>query len=140
MSAAALLKKLDSVRATGPSKWIARCPAHDDKSPSLAIAETGDGTVLMHDFAGCNVSEILSAIGLELRDLFPERVGHYVKAQRRPFNAMDVLRCTAHEVQIAACVVADVINGKPISVMDCERIQLAAERLWSAVAIVNGRS
>lgn len=139
MTAAALLEKLEAVRATGPSKWIARCPAHEDKSPSLAITETDDGTVLVHDFAGCNVSEILHAVGLDLRDLFPERIDHHIKAQRRPFNAMDALRCIAHEAEIAACVITDIVNGKPISLSDFERVQLASERLWSAVEIANGR-
>ncbi|MEQ1600386.1 MAG: hypothetical protein ABL885_01305, partial [Methylophilaceae bacterium] len=32
-----LLSKLDKVKQNGAGKWIARCPAHDDRSPSLAI-------------------------------------------------------------------------------------------------------
>ncbi|MBK6590648.1 MAG: DUF3987 domain-containing protein [Acidobacteria bacterium] len=48
---------------------MARCPAHDDKSPSLSITEKDD-KVLVHCFAGCTPDEILSAVGLEFRDLF----------------------------------------------------------------------
>jgi hypothetical protein len=135
MSAATLLDRLEGVRATGSSKWIARCPAHEDRSPSLAIREGDGGTTLIHCFAGCPTAEVLDAIGLSLTDLFPARVSHHVQRQRRAFDAAQVLRCVADEVQIAACVAADVINHKPISTEDYARAQLAADRLWSAVEV-----
>jgi len=36
-----LLARLDGVKRTGPDRWIARCPAHDDKRPSLADLAAG---------------------------------------------------------------------------------------------------
>lgn len=62
---------LDKVKPAGANKWKACCPAHNDKSPSLAISETSDGTVLLKCWAGCSAQSIVSAMGLELRDLFP---------------------------------------------------------------------
>ena len=72
MAAEVLLGRLDGVRKTGDGRWLARCPGHDDRGPSLSIRELGDGRVLIHDFAGCKTLEILSAVGLRLRDLFPQ--------------------------------------------------------------------
>lgn len=66
-----VLKRLDKVKSAGAEKWKACCPAHDDKHPSLAISETSEGVVLLKCWAGCTTKEIVSAIGLELRDLFP---------------------------------------------------------------------
>lgn len=66
-----VLSCLDKVKPAGTNKWKACCPAHEDKNPSLAISETSDGTVLLKCWAGCTVQDIVSAIGLELRDLFP---------------------------------------------------------------------
>ncbi|HCS08679.1 MAG TPA: virulence-associated protein E [Pseudomonas sp.] len=66
-----VLNCLDKVKPVGPNKWKACCPAHDDKNPSLAISETSNGTILLKCWAGCTTREIVSAIGLELRDLFP---------------------------------------------------------------------
>jgi len=66
-----LLNRLDKVKSAGADKWKACCPAHDDKKPSLAISETSDGVLLLKCWAGCTTKEIVSAIGLELRDLFP---------------------------------------------------------------------
>lgn len=73
-----ILSSLDKVKPTGPNKWKACCPAHSDKNPSLAISETSDGIILLKCWAGCTLRSIVSAIGLELRDLFPS-----VKQPRR---------------------------------------------------------
>ncbi len=60
--------QLDGVKRSGRG-WIARCPAHPDKTPSLSIHE-GDIGLLVRCFAGCQTKEIVAALGLELRDLF----------------------------------------------------------------------
>ena len=67
-----LLSRLDGVRQVGPGKWVARCPAHPDRRPSLSIAEGKDGRILLHCFAGCRTADVLQALGLTFRDLFPE--------------------------------------------------------------------
>ena len=50
--------------------YKARCPAHQDRNPSLSIGEAEDGTVLVRCHSGCNAAAIVTALGLELRDLF----------------------------------------------------------------------
>lgn len=67
-----LLSRIDKVKRTGEGKWLVPCPAHNDKSPSLAIKETDDGKILIHCFAGCSVIEIVESIGLTLADLMPD--------------------------------------------------------------------
>ena len=62
-------------KACGPSKWQARCPAHDDHKPSLAISEGTDDRTLLHCHAGCEVEDILAAVGLTTADLFTSN-GH----------------------------------------------------------------
>src|SRR5713101_3331897 len=51
--------------------WLAHCPAHQDKTPSLSIAEGSDGRALLKCFAGCENTAILSALGMSFVDLFP---------------------------------------------------------------------
>jgi len=53
-------------------RWIARCPAHDDKDPSLSVNEGDDRRVLIHCHAGCSLEQILSKLRLQMRDLFPQ--------------------------------------------------------------------
>jgi putative DNA primase/helicase len=43
------------------SGWIARCPAHDDRKPSLSIGETKDGKILVHCHAGCDQDHVIAA-------------------------------------------------------------------------------
>lgn len=67
-----LLAHLEGVRRSGAG-YTAQCPAHDDRSPSLSMREGDDGRVLLRCFAGCSVREIVVALRLEMRDLFPMR-------------------------------------------------------------------
>lgn len=62
-----VLHRLDKVTNTGDG-WMACCPAHDDRNPSLSIKTAGT-KILLHCFAGCSVESIAQAIGLELKDL-----------------------------------------------------------------------
>jgi putative DNA primase/helicase len=63
-----LLDRLDGVRPKGPDSWMARCPAHPDRNPSLSIT-LRDGRVLVHCFAGCHPDAVLEAVGLTWKDL-----------------------------------------------------------------------
>lgn len=51
-------------------RWVARCPAHNDRHPSLRIRR-GKHAVLLKCWAGCPLGDILQALGLSTRDLFP---------------------------------------------------------------------
>ncbi|MCC7409240.1 MAG: DUF3987 domain-containing protein, partial [Phycisphaeraceae bacterium] len=51
--------------------WMARCPAHEDRKPSLSIGEGDDGRALLHCHAGCEAGQVVAAIGLDLADLMP---------------------------------------------------------------------
>jgi hypothetical protein len=57
-------------RPAGRGKWEARCPAHRDRNPSLAIREGKDGKTILHCFAGCLTVAVLEAAGLRMADLF----------------------------------------------------------------------
>jgi hypothetical protein len=57
-------------RRVGPGRWISRCPAHADRSPSLTIREGREGRVLLHCFAGCTLAAVLQAAGLTVQHLF----------------------------------------------------------------------
>jgi hypothetical protein len=75
MNVEAVLARLQGVRRNG-EQWVARCPAHADKSPSLSV-RNGDGKVLLHCFAGCKVEAICAAASIEVRDLFSKPCASY---------------------------------------------------------------
>ena len=62
-----LLDRLTGVKQTRPDRWQARCPAHDDRSPSLAVTETPDGTILIKCWAGCSAADVVGA-AFEMRN------------------------------------------------------------------------
>lgn len=135
MGVEALISRLDKVTRAGPHRWKARCPAHDDKGPSLAIRELDDGRVLVHCFAGCAVESVLSATSLQFSDLFPNCLGgrEGMRRERRPFPAADVLRCVAFEALVVACAGIALLDGKPFAPGDRERLILAVQRIQSAL-------
>jgi hypothetical protein len=68
MNASSLASALNARRAG--DGWMAHCPAHDDKQPSLSISYR-DGVVLIHCHAGCAQAEVISA--LRARGLWSSR-------------------------------------------------------------------
>ncbi len=70
-----LLKKIKRQK----DGYIACCPAHDDKTPSLSIKSAEDGKILLHCFAGCDTSSILSTMKLTESDLFPQEKQKIIK-------------------------------------------------------------
>lgn len=68
-----VLDRLPAKPRRSGGRWMARCPAHEDRTPSLSITETVDGKVLMKCWAGCSTESVLAALGLRWSDLFPGR-------------------------------------------------------------------
>lgn len=120
-----VLSRLDKVKANGPGKWKACCPAHADKNPSLNIKEAGDGTVLLKCWAGCSAAGITAAIGLELRDLFP---GGDQRHRSGPSKA-----AVQFEAWIVSIGLAAIRQGKQMTAADIERFELAKRRLGASV-------
>jgi hypothetical protein len=56
--------------------WQGRCPGHEDDRASLSIGTGDDGRVLLKCHAGCAAAAIVSAVGLEMRDLFSAQESH----------------------------------------------------------------
>jgi hypothetical protein len=134
-----LLSRLQKVKKTGPGKWQAVCPAHEDRSPSLAIKDA-DGTILCHCFAGCQVEDVLGAIGLEMIDLFPD-TGKKEWQGETPikftgglkFNAMDALRALAGEGSVVLLLACDQAEGRVLSQVDRDRLMTAVGRINAAL-------
>ncbi len=139
MTAATLLSRLDRVRPTGAGRWIARCPAHDDRSPSLSIRELDDGRVLVHDFAGCGPAEILAAVGLTFTDLMPERLRHHLPRERRPYDAHSILAAVAYEALVVSLAAGRMIHAERLDPETYDRLLVAVARLQAAAEAARGR-
>lgn len=114
MIAKDLIERLEGVRQNGPDKWVARCPAHDDRGPSLSIRQES-GRVLLHCFAGCTAIDVLAAVGLLLSDLFDDSSRHHYHAGGYPprlaYNPRDLLALIDRESLIVMIAAGDVIGS-----------------------------
>lgn len=117
-----ILPRLEGVKANGCGKWKACCPAHDDHDPSLSIREADDGKLLLHCWAGCDTESIVSAIGLALRDLFPD-------SDQRPVRRGPSRAAVEHERCIVAIGLSLLAQGGNLLPSDLERLKLASRRL-----------
>lgn len=86
------LAHLERVKEERPGQYKARCPAHDDRNPSLSVATGDDGRVLLYCHAGCSYQEIVEALGMQPGDLFSDNgaeTAHQGPAERRIVKTYD---------------------------------------------------
>lgn len=139
-----VLARLDRVRRAGAG-WSARCPAHEDRTASLSVAVGADGRILIHDFAGCSVGDVLSAIGLSVADLFPRRLADATPEARSELRELVLraeLRAAAsvldHEASIVLIAAGDLARGRVLPDADHARLVLAADRIRAARVAIGG--
>ena len=86
--APANLTAADIAEALGGARsgdgWAARCPAHDDTTPSLTLADR-DGRVLVRCHAGCSQAAVIAA--LRGRGLWPQAQARDAVPARPPDHA-----------------------------------------------------
>jgi hypothetical protein len=72
----AVLDRLDVASCNG-EKAMSFCPAHDDRNnPSLSL-KAENGRLLLHCFAECQPHDIVTKVGLQIKDLFIEGGGGF---------------------------------------------------------------
>ena len=129
MGAQLVLDRLAGVKARGPGRWVAKCPAHKDRTPSLSVRELPDGRVLIFDFGGCSVEAVLDAMGLEVTQLFPQALmphGAAIPRGAHAHAAGDLLHAMAREA-LAVKTIADFMHdGATLSDYAHERLSLAS--------------
>ncbi|TAM94639.1 MAG: DNA primase [Rhodanobacteraceae bacterium] len=137
MNAELLLSRLQHVRSSGPNSWRADCPnGHQHARGSLAVTVGDDSRILLVCFACHDTPAILAAVGLELGDLYPERIKDASPEGRQ--RARDAFKRTAWAAALRvlsreACVVNAAAGWlrqrKTLEDADYGRLVLACERI-----------
>lgn len=73
MNISDIVPLLNHVRRLSDNRYIACCPAHEDKNPSLSLRESGK-RILVFCHSGCNFKEITNALGIDPQDWFDDQV------------------------------------------------------------------
>ncbi|HET8688224.1 MAG TPA: CHC2 zinc finger domain-containing protein [Methanosarcina sp.] len=107
------ISRLTKVRRTAKNSWLACCPAHDDKNPSMTVSEGSDGRILVHCFSHeCSITDIAEAVGLKVSDLMPENVGfHRLKPMKMAVNPKDALCAVKTDMTVALVIAKDMQKG-----------------------------
>ncbi len=141
------LNRLEYVRQKGDS-YRARCPVHGgDSRDSLSIREADDGKILIHCHAHqCPPLEIVNVCGLEMTDLFPERITHHatpkqkrqwhIAATRREVEASR--KVILHESRVAWVAGKQIRAGEPLNDTDDARLDQALEVMEMEGRRLNG--
>lgn len=103
-----VLAKLRKVRRSGEG-FVAQCPAHDDREPSLSITTGSTGAVLLNCHAGCSFDRITAALGIEPRELMPERTN---RGEGLTLTATYNYQNAAGEIVARKCRYMDATGGK----------------------------
>lgn len=72
---ALVLSRLEGVKKVGAG-FVARCPVHPDRDPSLGVDEGDDGRALVICRAGCDTAAVLAELKLDAGDLFMPNNGN----------------------------------------------------------------
>jgi hypothetical protein len=139
MTGEEFVSRLEKAKRTGRGSWLARCPAHPDRSPSLTVTEKEDGRILAYCHAGCGIEAITESAGVSISDLFPPKAIEHAPRIARPFPVADVLAALADECDVLDIILHDVDWGVPLKQDDIERAQLAIERIRAARSLALGR-
>jgi hypothetical protein len=137
MTVATLLDRLDGVRQTALDRWIAICPAHEDRSPSLSIREIDDGKTLVQCFGGCSALDVLDAVGLDWPALFPPNGHKAALRSRSTIPARDLLVILDHELTVAVLILHEIVSTRKIGASHFKRLLQASARVSTARVIAN---
>lgn len=122
------LSHLEGVKSKGNGKWIAKCPAHADKSPSFSICQGRDGKILIKCWSGCSSDEVLAAMNLKWSDLSPTR--YDPKNSDFPkFNTYEMFPLLIQEALILFLANKELNSGHSLNLVDLKRVEQAAETI-----------
>ena len=124
MNAQDVLDRLEKVTGS-KGKWMACCPAHQDKSPSLAVTEADD-RVLVHCFSGCDTQDVTAAIGLNLADLFYNKLAGAEITERKRQRFEKVLK--SERIQVAIINAVEKVE-RPLTTHERDRRSLGQQRI-----------
>ena len=141
------LARLDRVRHTGKG-WTAKCPAHEDRTASLAITVGEAGRCILHCFAGCSAADVVAAAGLQMADLFVKRPTAdmsfaeraALKEHARQSQWKAALNVIALESKIVHIAAREIAANKTLPDDDLERLARAVALIDHAQGVLCGKS
>lgn len=133
-----VLGRLDNPKPTGRDRWRSACPSCGGSNASaLSIGIGDDDAVLIKCFKGCDVSQVLVAMGLEMQDLFPpgpEPGGGRPPLKRRAMvSARQAIDLIEFETLLVWTAAHNLAAGHTLKPDDLARLDVASQRIQAAI-------
>ena len=135
-----IISRLSKVKRTGNGKYVACCPVHADKTPSLGVTQKTDGVILIHCL-GCGAGgiEICEALNLDPSTLFPPSDNpRYQKAVRSGFSAWQLLHALRTDLIRLLIIANDLKKIGALSDDDRQFISEVILRLNDGISYMEG--
>lgn len=133
------LSRLRKVEKKAFNSWMALCPAHEEKTPSLHVVLSENDRILLKCFGNeCSPEEILEATGLSWDAIMPARRAGEFQRGKRPFDALAVLQALGEDSTYILLYGASVCAGETPSPRDRQLLCEAVGRMQRAVSLATG--
>ena len=131
-----VLACLPDAKPSGRDRWRTWCRICSGNNSALSVGVGKNGGVVMRCFKSeCSVESIVASIGLNVSDLFPERLtGSAPMRKRGLLTAGQALDVVAFECSLVRLAASNLAGGHVLTPGDLERLSIAAERI-GAVAV-----
>jgi hypothetical protein len=142
-----VLSRLQGVQRHGDDSARAYSPLGNNTSRSLSIGRGANGTVVLHDFAGHPVHDVLAAIGLTISDLFPRRdLASLTPLERSQLRQMALiprwraaLEVLNHEAMVLLIAATKMGDRDLLDEAELTRLRQAALTVFECGEILNAR-
>ena len=97
----ALSMLMDSVGSRNPAegKWSSfRCPSHGGKSMTSGYASIQNGVFIAKCFNGCSMTEILTSVGIDIREIEQSKEGTQIKTKPKQSESPKRLSSTERHI------------------------------------------
>jgi hypothetical protein len=133
-----VLARLNDPKPTGRDRWRSICPSCGGSNASaLSVGIGHDDAVLLRCFKGCDASQVIGAMSLEMADLFPRTVGpgcgRPPLKRRAMLSARQAIDLIEFECLLVWTAAFNLANGHSLTADDLSRLATAALRIQSVI-------
>lgn len=134
-----VLGRLQKVRERKPGEWMACCPVHDDRTPSLSIRDSGRIPDLYCFGCGAKKDAILPALDMHPLDFYPSKTegSRSYKPASRKLDGRTAKSILRHRLLMAAAAIHDISEGRQPSPEELEELSEACADIFNILENVD---
>lgn len=97
------LSRLEKVKQVGQGQWVACCPVHDDKNPSMSVSEKNETFVVHCHSCKAGGTEIMESVGLTANDFYEQvDIPHHIKPIKRRWSTRQICELGGESMSVVA--------------------------------------